>query len=114
MSSDDIRKFVKEASVHQTIAHIPVILKSNPSPPWGSNASKQERAAWSDKSRKQLEEPGSYIEASPEDLQDLVSFNKLFHSEALLIGFQINSQYEGGELREDAKFIVIDSERFPV
>jgi hypothetical protein len=113
MSSDDIRMFVQEVHVHQTIAHIPVTLKQNPSPPWGKKASKKAKAAWSDKSRKELDEPGSYVEATPDNLQDLVSFKKLFHSEALLMGVQIDSQYEGGQIKEDAKYVLIDSERFP-
>jgi hypothetical protein len=114
MSSEYIKKFVQNAKVNVTTLRLPARLRSKPVPPWGVSASKKEKREWMKKAREKLSNPSNYIRANPDNVQDLVGFLYLFCHSTDFEFTQLNNLYdENGLLKEDAKFVYIDTADFP-
>src|SRR6201999_2581082 len=73
MSSDDVRKFVREAKVKVSQYRLKAKLKAKLTPPWGALATKVEKESWMKNVCCLLSDPSNYVRANPGNLQNLVS-----------------------------------------
>lgn len=69
---------MKNVDATITTVKLAVRLSKKDEPPWGQNADKAKIECWTEEMREKFDDPASYVKATPENIQALVSSVLMF------------------------------------